>query len=231
MPSDPARDLATLSGRLFQAHPWHGIPPRPDQDSATVNAFVELVPTDTVKYELDKKTGHLRLDRPQRFSSLSPTFYGFVPQTLCGPRVGARCAERTGLAGIEGDGDPMDICILTEKTSAHGNFLAHARPVGGFRMIDGQQSDDKIIAVLEADLAFGAFRDVGEIPKGIVDRLEHYFLTYKQGPHNRVSQVKIAETYDRDEALRVIDLSVADYCDRYGTSEDRARELASLLGR
>lgn len=226
----PASRLASLGSQLFQAHPWHGIAPRP-ADTSLVNVFVELVPTDTVKYELDKQTGHLRLDRPQRFSSLSPTFYGLVPRTLCGPKVAARCAERTGLTGIAGDGNPMDICVITEKTSAHGNFLAHARPIGGFRMIDSQQADDKIIAVLEADVSFGGMRDVSELPKGVLDRLEHYFLTYKQGPHNPVPQVKIAETYDREEAARVIDLSIADYSDKFGTHEDRERELARLLVR
>ena len=114
---------------LFQAHPWHGVPVGKDAP-AVVNAFIELVPTDPVKYELDKETGHLRLDRPQRYSSLCPTLYGFVPQTYCGAEIGARCTERTGIPGIVGDGDPLDICVLTEKSIAHGNLLVRARPIG-----------------------------------------------------------------------------------------------------
>ena len=101
------------------------------------------------------------------------------------------CAERTGQTGIEGDGDPMDICVLTEKTFAHGSFFLHAKPIGGLRMIDGQQADDKIIAVLESDLAYGHIEDIGECPKALVDRLKHYFLSYKQLPGERRRRVRL----------------------------------------
>ncbi|MBC7912261.1 MAG: inorganic diphosphatase, partial [Pyrinomonadaceae bacterium] len=137
--------LHDLLAVLFQAHPWHGVAPGLDEHDA-VNVYVEIVPTDVVKYELDKPSGHLRIDRPQRFSSLCPTPYGFIPQTYCGDAVGALCCERTGREGIKGDGDPMDICVLTEKTIAQGNFFVRAKPIGGLRMIDGNEADDKIIA-------------------------------------------------------------------------------------
>ncbi|MBA3321706.1 MAG: inorganic diphosphatase, partial [Pyrinomonadaceae bacterium] len=75
--------LNDLLATLFQAHPWHGVAPG-ENAPAVVNAYIELVPTDTVKYELDKVSGHLRLDRPQRYSSLCPMPYGFIPQTYCG---------------------------------------------------------------------------------------------------------------------------------------------------
>lgn len=219
-----------LFHRSFQAHPWHGVAPR-SADGELVNAFVEIVPTDTVKYELDKDTGHLRLDRPQRFSSFCPTLYGFIPQTYCGARVAARSAERTGNDGISGDGDPMDICIFTEKTASHGNFLAHVRPIGGLRCLDGQQADDKILAVLAADISFGGLRDVRELSPGMLERLQHYFLTYKRGPHNPVSQISIPEVYGREEAERVIALGIDDYRESFGRPEDRARELSTLLSR
>jgi len=98
------------------------------------------------------------VDRPQRLSSLCPTLYGFIPQTYCGKEVAALCAERTGVNDIQGDGDPMDICVLTEKAFAHGGLFVHAQPIGGLRMIDGEQADDKIIAVLESDLAYGQIK-------------------------------------------------------------------------
>ena len=169
----PNRD-AELHGvfkLLFQAHPWHGVEPAEDV-ARTINAFIEIVPTDPVKYELDKSSGHLRVDRPQRFSSMCPTLYGFIPQTFCGERIAALCAQRTGVSGIQGDGDPMDICVLSEKTFAHGNFLLRAKPIGGLRMIDGQQADDKIIAVLDADLAYGQIENIDGCPHGLVERLE-----------------------------------------------------------
>src|SRR5467141_1634865 len=79
---------------MFQAHPWHGVPP--GDPAGVVEAYIEIVTTDTVKFELDKESGHLRIDRPQRFSSQPPTPYGFIPQTYCGTRVGQRCSERCG---------------------------------------------------------------------------------------------------------------------------------------
>ena len=124
-----------MNRQLFQAHPWHGVTPGP-RTPELVNAYIEIVPTDAVKYELDKWSGHLRVDRPQRFSSMSPTLYGFIPQTFCGREVAELCEIRTGRVGIEGDKDPMDICVLSEKAFAHGSFFLHARPIGGLRMID-----------------------------------------------------------------------------------------------
>src|SRR5688500_13974528 len=110
------------SKTTHQAHPWHGISPGercPEEEEA----FIEIVPTDTVKYEHDKASGHLRIDRPHRYSSLCPTLYGFIPRTYCAEQVAARCMERTSRKGIQGDGDPLDICVLTEKTFGHASFL------------------------------------------------------------------------------------------------------------
>jgi len=198
------------------AHPWHGIPAT-DSASGFLNAFIEIVPTDTVKYEVDKASGHLKIDRPQRFSSLCPTLYGFVPQTYCGRRTGVRCAERTGAkTEIVGDGDPLDICVLTEKTVAHGGILCRVRPVGGLRMIDGNEADDKILAVLESDVVYGGCREIGDCPPGLVERLRHYFLSYKQQPGEGARRVVIAEVYGREEAENVIRLAGDDYREKFG---------------
>lgn len=218
-PSDPINFT-----RLFQAHPWHGVSPGPNAPDA-VNAYIEIVPTDVVKYELDKQSGHLRVDRPQRYSSLCPTLYGFVPQTFCGELIAALCAERTGQTGIEGDGDPLDICVLTEKSFAHGSFFLRAQPIGGLRMLDGHQADDKIVAVLESDVAYGHIRDIAECPPGLIDRLKHYFLSYKQLPGEAPRRVEIADVYDRVEALDVIGRSMEDYKTCYGDPALRLDEL------
>jgi len=195
---------------LFQAHPWHGVSPG-DKAPELISAYIEIVPTDVVKYELDKASGHLKVDRPQRFSSMCPTLYGFIPQTLCGPLVAGLTAERIGQRDIEGDGDPMDICVLSEKSFAHGSFFLNAKPIGGLRMIDGQQADDKIVAVLEADLAYGSVNSIGDLPSALVDRLKHYFLSYKQFPGEAPRKVSIDDVYDREEALEVIRKSLEDY--------------------
>ncbi|HYJ46582.1 MAG TPA: inorganic pyrophosphatase [Pyrinomonadaceae bacterium] len=221
-------ELDKLLAILFQAHPWHGVAPG-EGAPGVLNAYIEIVPTDAVKYELDKPSGHLRVDRPQRFSSLCPTLYGFIPQTFCGDSVGELCGERVGLSGIRGDGDPMDICVLTEKAFTHGDFFVRARPIGGLRMIDGTEADDKIIAVLEADVAYGHFQDIGDCPRGFIDRLKHYFLSYKQLPNEAPRRVEIADVYDRQEALEVVGRSLGDYRAIYGAPESRINELRRLL--
>ena len=187
------------------------------------------MPTDAVKYELDKPSGHLRVDRPQRFSSMCPTPYGFIPQTYCGVSVAELCETRTGREGIRGDGDPLDICVLTERPAAHGDFFVRAIPIGGLRMIDGNEADDKIIAVLEADVTYGHLRDITEAPTGLVDRLRHYFLSYKQLPQEAPRRVEIADVYNREEAAEVIRRSIEDYRSLYGAPETRIAELRRLL--
>ncbi|WP_342375564.1 inorganic pyrophosphatase [Myxococcus stipitatus] len=200
----------TAPQKSFASHPWHGITPG-DNSPETVTAYIEIVPTDAVKYELDKESGILMLDRPQRFSSQCPTLYGFIPQTYCDELVAKRCAERTGLRDVKGDGDPIDICVLTEKVVSNGNLLVRAVPVGGFRMVDGNEADDKIIAVLESDLVYGELQHIAQLPRPLLDRLKHYFLTYKQIPGEGKRSVEIAEVYDRPEALEVIRRSMKDY--------------------
>src|SRR5215831_19988275 len=159
-----------LLGLLLRAHPWHGVPIG-KQAPAVVTAYMELVPSDTVKYELDKRTGLLKVDRPQKFSNVCPTLYGFIPRTLCAERVGRYCAEKTGRTGIVGDGDPLDICILTEKTIPRGDILLQAIPIGGLRMIDKNQADDKIIAVMREDAVYGNWRNISDCSVTLVERL------------------------------------------------------------
>jgi inorganic pyrophosphatase len=199
----------------FQSHPWHGVSAGPDAPNV-VTAYLEMVPTDTVKYELDKASGLLRIDRPQRFSNVVPSPYGFVPQTFCGGEVAARCMQRTGREMLKGDGDPLDICILTESPLSHGDLLCEAIPVGGLRLIDREEADDKIVAVLRGDATYGELREIADCPSGLIDRLRHYFLTYKQPPDRKGTPVEIAEIYDRAEALVVVNASIEDYRNHFG---------------
>ena len=225
--SSPVEPLGGLMGLFFRAHPWHGVAIGEDAPEV-VTVYVEIVPTDTVKYEIDKVSGYLKVDRPQQFSNVCPTLYGFVPRTYCADRVAARCAERTGREGIIGDGDPVDICILAENDIPRGDILLRAVPIGGFRMLDGNEADDKIIAVLEGDAVYGAWRDIKECPEALIDRLRHYFLTYKELPaHVTASdggepappRVEIAEVYGREEAHEVIRRSQQDYAAIFGQIE------------
>lgn len=194
----------------YKAHPWHGIPKNSSAHSNAVHAFIEIVPTDTVKYEVDKNSGYLTIDRPQKFSNIVPALYGFVPQTYCGEGIAQFCMEKSGRTGIVGDIDPLDICVLTERDVMHGDILVHAIPIGGFRMIDGGEADDKIIAVLANDEVY-TWSDISEVPESIIQRLKHYFLTYKQKPGQSGLACEITQTYNAEEAKKVVELSHQDY--------------------
>jgi inorganic pyrophosphatase len=211
--------LTQALGLFFQAHPWHGVAPG-EKSPEIVTCYIEMVPTDAVKYEVDKATGILKLDRPQRYSNQPPCLYGFIPRTFCDTRVGERCASRLGRSGIVGDGDPMDVCVLTEKPIQHGAVLVEAVPIGGLRMIDGNQADDKIIAVLKGDSVYGGWKNLSDIPQPMIDRLRHYFLTYKQMPDTPAPPVEIAEVYDQAEAFETITKSLEDYRAKYGQLTD-----------
>ncbi len=207
--------LITALGLLFKPHPWHGVAIG-DGAPDVVTAFIEVVPTDTVKYEIDKVSGYLTVDRPQQYSNVCPALYGLLPQTYCAESVAALCAERTGRTGIVGDLDPLDICVLAEKTIAHGDLLLQAIPIGGLRMLDGDEADDKIIAVLKGDALYGGYRDIHDCPEPLIDRLRHYFLTYKQAPGKPAHSTEITDVYDRQEAFDVIRRSREDYNRRFG---------------
>lgn len=199
---------------LYKRHPWHGVDIGPDAPRR-VTAFIEIVPTDTVKYELDKGTGYLKIDRPQKFSNVYPSLYGFIPQTYCGEETGKFCSERTGRPAIVGDGDPLDICVLCERDISHGDILVPAIPIGGLRMIDGNEADDKIIAVLEGDAVYGNWLEIEESPAALVERLKHYFLTYKQAPNADKPHVEITHVYGREEAYEVIHRTRLDYAKKF----------------
>ncbi len=222
------QELNRLLSLMFQAHPWHGVSPGGSAPQI-VNTYVEIVPRDVVKYELDKPSGHLRLDRPHRFSSLCPTLYGFVPQTYCGERIAEFSRRKTGREIVKGDGDPLDICILTEKTIMNSNFFMNAKPIGGLRLLDHGEADDKIIAVLNNDAAFGHFEEISDCPNGLIERLTHYFLSYKQLPNDAPRELEVTHVYSRDEAHEVINLSFEDYRETFGAPESRIEELRTLL--
>jgi len=194
----------------FKAHPWHGVSLGEDCPEI-VTTYIEVVPSDTVKYELDKESGLLKIDRPQLYSSIYPTLYGMLPRTYCGERIGELCSQKTGKKGINGDGDPLDICVMTEKIVPHGDILLQAKPIGGFRLLDRGEADDKIIAVLVGDALYGHWSDASDVPEQVLKRLEHFFLTYKQMPGGDDQKCTLEGVYGRKEAHEVIRLSQADY--------------------
>jgi len=194
----------------WRPHPWHGLEVGPEVPRV-VHAFIEICPFDLVKYEVDKTTGYLRVDRPHRSSSQHPTLYGFIPKTYCGERVGALMPE-----AARGDGDPLDICVISERPISKTEILLNARVVGGFPMLDGGEADDKIIAVLENDPLWSSVDDIADLPPALIERMRHYFMTYKliPGEENKVS---IGPAYGYDHAKIVIKASIADYNSEFGS--------------
>jgi inorganic pyrophosphatase len=192
----------------WRPHPWHGLEVGPDPPRL-VHAYIELTPFDRVKYELDKKTGYLRVDRPNRTSSFCPTLYGFVPGTYCGKRVQELMPEAHA-----GDGDPLDICVISERPISMAEIILKVRVVGGLPMIDNGEADDKIVAVLENDLFWGDCPELSDLPASLVERLIHYFSTYKLVP-GKPSNTPAITSYDRAHALRVIEASIQDYREQF----------------
>ena len=201
--------IGKLMGLRYKSHPWHGIDIG-EGAPKILTTFIEMVPSDTVKYEVDKDTGYLKIDRPQKFSNIVPALYGFIPQTYCNANVAELAKTILKRPEIVGDNDPLDVLVLTEKEITHGDIIVKSIPIGGFRMIDGNEADDKIIAVLHGDALYDQFKDISEVPHSIVDRLKHYFLTYKDMPGAK-RECEITHIYGKEEALDVIKRSMLDY--------------------
>jgi inorganic pyrophosphatase len=197
---------------LYRPHPWHGLSAGPDAPRV-VSAYIEMTPIDRVKYEIDKETGLLVVDRPKVSSSQLPSPYGFIPRTLCGDRV----AELTPGA-TSGDNDALDICVLSEQEIARSEVLLTAHVVGGFRILDNGLADDKIVAVLTGDLAMGDASDISDVPGEMVDQLWHYFSTYKEVPE-QPARLEMQTTLGREDACRVVQSAMEDYADRFGEDD------------
>lgn len=166
---------------MTSKNPWHDVSigsHMPD----VVNAIVEIPKDSKVKYELDKESGLLKLDRFLYSAVHYPGDYGFIPQTLWE------------------DGDPLDIIILTGRP-VYPMTLAETRPIGVLRMIDDGEKDDKIIAVYNHDPRFAEIEGMKDVPKHIIAELKHFFETYKQlqGKH-----CKILEILDKKDAHKSI---------------------------
>ena len=202
----------------WRRHPWHGLNIRADEAPEDVlQVYIEMTPDDVVKYELDKASGFLMVDRPQRTTSSPPALYGFLPRTYCAEEVAKMCPS------VEvADGDPLDICVFSERHITRADIVLNARVVGGIQMIDDGEADDKIIAVLEGDNIWGDVKDIADLPSIKTERLQHYFSTYKMIPGKDI-EICVDHVYGRDEALRVIAAAEKDYWNHYGHLHEQAK--------
>lgn len=208
MAEHPSKSVVPAS--RFRPHPWHGLDVGPEPPGL-LWAFIEITPFDLIKYEVDKHSGYLRVDRPQRGSSQPPALYGFVPRTYC-----AELVQQLSPKSRKGDGDPLDICVLSERPISRGEILVRAKVVGGLQMVDGGDADDKIMAVLDNDYVYGAAQEIEHLPAVLVERVRHYFETYKLVP-DRPASATIERVYGRAHALKVVEAAMADYVQHFGT--------------
>ena len=140
-------------------HPWHDVT-LGEHLPAEFTAVIEISMGSSVKYELDKKTGLLRVDRILYSAVFYPANYGFIPQTL---------AE---------DGDPLDVLVLVEAPSFPG-CLMEVRPIGVLQMVDQGKKDEKILAVAESDPLYRQVNDASQVPPHTLREIEHFFSIYK----------------------------------------------------
>ncbi|MBF5050486.1 Inorganic pyrophosphatase [Candidatus Clavichlamydia salmonicola] len=201
----------TLQNRL---HPWHGVH-LSDNNLKTMNCYIEILTGDNIKFEIDKPSGILRVDRPQKYSNASPCLYGMLPKTYSGKQVAAFCGKKINREGISGDHDPIDVCVLSDNTIQQRDILVSIKILGGFRLIDNDEADDKLIGVVEGDPAYSQYQEIEELPEAILLRIEHYFLSYKESPanlkNNSKRKIELIGRYGRLEALEIIQLSQQDY--------------------
>ena len=199
------------SSKTFQyrPHPWHGLEIG-DRAPHVVNAYIEMTPFDAVKYEVDKLTGYMRVDRPQLTSSMSPTLYGFIPRTYCGVRVQSMSPDSS-----RGDGLPIDIHVITERPINRGEVILNARIIGGVQMVHEGKADDKIVAVLDEDAFWKDVEDIDQIPATLRDRLLHHCETYKVIPGDS-GDLNVRSIYGAERAKEVLKAAQQDYDEMFG---------------
>ena len=150
----------------WRPHPWHGLPIGRDPPKY-VNAYVEITPFDLIKYEVDKTSGYLRVDRPQRGSSQAPALYGFIPRTYCD------------------DGDPLDVLVLVDNPSFPG-CLQEVRPIGLLEMLDQGVLDEKVLAVGKNNPRYRDIWNYSDIYPHLLKEITHFFSIYKDLEGKRV---------------------------------------------
>ncbi len=172
---------------------WHDIDPARIAEE-DFEALIEIPRGCKEKYELDKETGLLRLDRVLYTSTVYPANYGFLPRTL---------AE---------DGDPLDVLVLG-NAPIYPMTLVRCYPIGVIKMVDGGSLDEKIIAIPFGDPTYNGYRDIGELPKHIFEEMMHFFEVYKSLEHKSTA---VKEISHRDDAVSIIRKCIAAYDRKYG---------------
>jgi inorganic pyrophosphatase len=177
---------------MYVLHPWHGAH-YGKQAPQQVNGLIEISKGSSCKYEIDKATGLLKLDRVIYSSFHYPVNYGFIPQTL---------GE---------DGDPLDILVMCSE-SIQPLCLVNATVIGNMQMIDNGEKDDKIIAVATNDPSVNHIKEITELPQHFFNVLKNYFEQYKVLENKKV---EIDDFQDKETAYRIIEASIKMYTNHF----------------
>lgn len=174
-------------------HPWHEVDHDFQKENKKVNGIIEISRGSKAKYEVDKKSGLLKLDRVIFAAFTYPINYGFIPQSL------------------GDDGDPLDILVLSE-VSIEPLCLVKAKVIGYMQMIDSGQGDEKIIAVADGDMSVSHINSIEELPANFKAELKHFFLHYK----NLLNKTVLVDDFlGTEAALEVIAKSIENYKTHY----------------
>jgi inorganic pyrophosphatase len=173
---------------MSQHHPWHDINPGNNIPN-TVNGIIEIPKGSRAKYELDKETGMITLDRVLYSSIYYPANYGFIPKSYCD------------------DGDPLDILVLSQIDLVPMT-LVEATVIGAMRMLDGGEADDKIIAVATNDIGVNHYKDIDELPSHFQRELTSFFEDYKKLENK---EVIVEDLQNKEVAQQILMKSFEDY--------------------
>lgn len=182
-----------MSRNSVVIHPWHGVSPGKNIPYE-VNAIIEIPKGSKAKYELDKESGLIKLDRILYSSVHYPVNYGFIPQTL------------------GDDNDPLDILVLCTESLLPG-CLVEAKVIGVMQMLDNGEGDDKIIGVASKDISVSHIRDMESMPPHLVKEIKNFFEEYKKLENK---EVLIEDIKDAETAVEIVQRNLQDYKNRYG---------------
>lgn len=180
----------------MKRNPWHDVSPGENQPEL-VNGIIEIPKNTRAKYELDKESGMLKLDRVLYAAMYYPANYGFIPKTFCD------------------DGDPLDILILSQIEIVP-MCIVEAKVIGVMRMLDGGEMDDKIIAVAANDMSVNHINNIEELPPHSLKELRNFFEDYKKLENK---EVVVEEFQNKQTALKIIEQSIVDYDAKFSNLE------------
>lgn len=186
----------------LQAHPWHGVDPTSGRNGLLV--YIENTPLAVIKYEVEESSGLLKVDHPQETAALPPAAYGFVPRTLCGPKVAQLNAR------LRGDRAALDVYVLSERRLEVPGVLAEVQVIGGIPVKDETFVDDKLIAVLYRDAVFGHMQDISEVPIYALDRICHFLAQ-----ESSVGSSEVGDPFGRERAAILLQAALDDYKQKY----------------